>query len=117
MSELIQKPSLQEVAEAVQKLSLQEVIFDPGRFLGGVQVAVSGEVVVLDLELQRMDLAHNGAKLIVQLGQLDQASSGRLKMKELDIGTMVVVTGCIKKAQRRTFMEAHILEVAAHSSK
>eukprot|EP00419_Tripos_fusus_P019032 CAMPEP_0172743440 /NCGR_PEP_ID=MMETSP1074-20121228/132255_1 /TAXON_ID=2916 /ORGANISM="Ceratium fusus, Strain PA161109" /LENGTH=180 /DNA_ID=CAMNT_0013574165 /DNA_START=167 /DNA_END=709 /DNA_ORIENTATION=+ len=114
MTEPAQRLTLQQgspavMAEPAQRLTLQQVIFNPGQFLRGPDVTVSGTVVVLDLDIQRMDISLDGAKLIVQLSNLDQASFERLKAGELVIGSMALVTGAVKKEQRRTFMEAHSL--------
>ena len=90
-------------------LSLRQVIFDPASYLNAPLVAVSGSVVVLDLEMARMDVSSDGAKLIVNLAKLDQSSVGKLACGEkssIGIGSKVVVVGRVQKEQRRTFLEA-----------
>jgi hypothetical protein len=98
-----------ESATGAVNVSLQQVIFDPGRFVGGPDVEVIGTCVVLDLGLGRMDLSHGGAKLIVHIGGLGHESLRQLEDGEIGLHTTLCVTGVIKKQQRRTFMEAKTL--------
>ena len=87
--------------------TIQEVIFHTASFLKK-EVTVGGTVTVLDYELGRMDVSNNGAKLIVRV--LNPSLFGGCTPK-LDIGDKVVVTGTLRKEQRRTFLEAsHIVK-------
>jgi hypothetical protein len=83
--------------------TVQAVIFDPAAFVGR-SVRVAGKCVLLDLALGRLDIAANGAKLIVQLEHVDEG--GRDVIGVLSAGMDVVVVGAVKKQQRRTFMDA-----------
>ena len=83
--------------------TVQAVIFDPAAFVGRT-VRVAGKCVLLDLALGRLDIAANGAKLIVQLEHVDEG--GRDVIGVLSAGMDVVVVGAVKKQQRRTFMDA-----------
>ena len=84
-------------------VTVQAVIFDPAAFVGRT-VRVAGKCVLLDLALGRLDIAANGAKLIVQLEHVDEG--GRDVIGVLSAGMDVVVVGAVKKQQRRTFMDA-----------
>jgi hypothetical protein len=63
------------------------------------KVSVEGTVMVLDPDLGRMDVARDGAKLIVRL-----AANGIVD--GMVVGDEVVVTGTLRKEQRRTFLQA-----------
>ena len=94
-------------------LTLQEVIFEPAKYLDGPEVAVLGTCVLLDHELGRIDLSHRGAKLIVHIGKLGEEPLQRLRTKELGVHSELVVTGVVRKQARRTFLEARYLRPAA----
>ena len=79
----------------------KQVIFDPASFFKRSDTTVTGTVVLLDTELGRMDVSGDGAKLIVQIAALDPQSVSILRL-----GAQVSVTGCVKKQNRRTFLEA-----------
>jgi len=55
-------------------VTVQAVIFDPAAFVGRT-VRVAGKCVLLDLALGRLDIAANGAKLIVQLEHVDNVAA------------------------------------------
>ena len=61
---------------------------------------VEGNIVLVDINLGRVDISDNGAKLIVEIGQIQ----GDIEL--IQLGTRVLLTGIIKKHQRRTFQEA-----------
>mmetsp|Transcript_20131 Transcript_20131/g.31104 ORF Transcript_20131/g.31104 Transcript_20131/m.31104 type:complete len:122 (+) Transcript_20131:14-379(+) len=82
--------------------TIQEVIFHTAAFLKK-EVIVGGTVTVLDQELGRMDISHNGAKLIVRV--LPPTLFEKC-IPPLVMGDNVVVTGILRKEQRRTFLEA-----------
>ena len=63
------------------------------------KVTVEGTVMVLDPNLGRMDVARDGAKLIVRL-----AANGIVD--GIFVGDEVAVTGMLRKEQRRTFLQA-----------
>lgn len=63
------------------------------------KVAVEGKVTVLDPDLGRMDVARDGAKLIVRLAANEIAGG-------IAVGDEVVVMGVLRKEQRRTFLQA-----------
>eukprot|EP00980_Cylindrotheca_fusiformis_P001192 scaffold328_cov130-Cylindrotheca_fusiformis.AAC.6 len=52
--------------------------------------------------MRRMDLAHDGGKLIVRLPHHEEESKTTLYHE----GQLVVASGILKKEQRRTFLEA-----------
>ena len=99
----------------VPTLSLRELLFDPARFLPLPAVCVTGTVVVLDQQPAeghfRMDISADGAKLIVNLEFLDNASFERLLTPGFGIGSAVVLVGKVVKQQRRTFLEARTLRL------
>lgn len=81
-------------------------------------INVRGTAVLVDAERMRLDISHNGAKLIVRLppdlpegivlvdddeGSGADCVSGKGIIKN---GTVVTVTGRLRKEQRRTFLEA-----------
>jgi hypothetical protein len=67
-------------------------------------ISVRGTIAFLDHELGRMDIAKDGAKLIVRL-RLSQQQDLQV-LKQLKEGQRVTVSGTLKKEQRRTFLEA-----------
>ena len=97
---------------ACRQITLQQVLFDPAAFLCASDVITCGRIVVLDLDLKRIDITDQGAKLIVDIGKLDESSFHRLTSEELTLGSVVTVTGSVKKANRRTFMQARKLTAA-----
>jgi hypothetical protein len=84
------------------------------------ELTVCGRVVVLDLELGRMDISDAGAKLIVRLVVVvaeqqetdydddddDAANKGHTTKVVVRVGDTVSVTGILKKEERRTFLQA-----------
>jgi hypothetical protein len=64
------------------------------------ELTIRGRVVVLDLDLGRMDLSDAGAKLIVRILPYDE--NGTI----ISVGDVVTVTGMLKKEERRTFLQA-----------
>ena len=98
------------VTPAPMPISLRELLFDPARFFSA-DVVVTGTIVVLDLDMDRMDLSCDGAKLIVHIGKVDRQSSTALLPgpTQLGCGSVVSVVGRPCKQQRRTFLEAHAL--------
>ena len=96
---------------------LRTVIFDPASCSNKV-THTFGSVVLVDLAIDRMDIAHDGAKLALQLDGLDEAS--RRVVTELSAfiaeKPQVVVTGAVRKQQRRTFMEATCVRVVPGSA-
>lgn len=63
------------------------------------KVTVEGTVRVLDPDLGRMDMAREGSKLIVRL-------AANIILDGIVVGDEVVVTGMLRKEQRRTFLQA-----------
>ena len=96
--------SMASAVAALPCASLQEIIFDP-RALGKDTVTASGIVVLKDPDLQRIDITDNGAKLIVRFGGVDRRSRQCID-EQMDVGSRVLVTGKVRKQQRRTFLEA-----------
>ena len=84
--------------ESISAVSLRHVIFNPVAFKNA-PVVVCGTVVLLDKD--RMDLSQDGAKLIVELSQLDEAV-----LRSLKLSAKVLVRGRVHKQQRRTYMVA-----------
>jgi hypothetical protein len=96
-------------------------------------VNVRGTVVLVDIERSRVDISHNGAKLIVRLMPLDELPQGIVLVGDNDTGddighdegeecatatndtirrgTIINVRGTLRKEQRRTFMQAVSLSV------
>mmetsp|Transcript_20689 Transcript_20689/g.64614 ORF Transcript_20689/g.64614 Transcript_20689/m.64614 type:complete len:124 (+) Transcript_20689:62-433(+) len=97
-----------ESAPALERVSLRQAIGDPGRYLRGPCIALAGRVVVLDHDLKRLDLAEDGAKLIVSVAGLEAESAAACGT--LELGSSVAVAGRLKKRERRTFLEALRLE-------
>ena len=89
---------------------LRAVILDPLSHKDPVTVV--GTVVLVDLGIERMDLSHDGAKLAVQLDDLDEAS--RRVVAELSVADrpQVSVNGAVRKQQRRTFLQAASVSMA-----
>ena len=82
--------------------SVREVIFAPAEFLKK-RTTVGGTIALIDRTLGRMDITDEGAKLIVEIGQVSC-------MEGLDVSSQVLVTGFVKKQQRRTYLEAQSVE-------
>jgi len=87
-------------------VSLREAIFDPAA-LARRKVRVVGTVVLVDLELGRIDVSHDGAKLIVRIGQV-ASKDAAAAVRVLDT---VAVTGTVLGEQRRTFMDASGIQI------
>jgi hypothetical protein len=83
--------------------SIRQVIFSPADHFKQI-TTVAGCIVLLDLSLDRMDISDGGAKIIVQVAQVPS-------MDRLTEGSRVLVTGRVKKQQRRTYIEAEAVEV------
>ena len=79
--------------------TIQQIIFAPGDFFNKTTL-VEGNIVLVDINLGRVDISDNGAKLIVEIGQIQ----GDIEL--IQLGTRVLLTGIIKKHQRRTLLEA-----------
>ncbi|CAJ1943327.1 unnamed protein product [Cylindrotheca closterium] len=71
---------------------------------GKPMVQIQGQVALWDPELQRLDMVHQGAKLIVRTTQSCDVTC-------LEVGKTVVVEGVLKKEQRRTFLEATKVQI------
>ena len=98
------------MANAAANVTLRAVILDPLSHKDPVTVV--GTVVLVDLGIERMDLSHDGAKLAVQLDDLDEAS--RRVVAELSVADrpQVSVNGAVRKQQRRTFLQAASVSMA-----
>ena len=82
--------------------SIRQVIFSPAEFFKQ-STSVAGRVVLLDHDLGRLDISDDGAKLTVEIGSVQLGET-------IQMGCRVLVTGRVKKQQRRTFLEAqHIV--------
>lgn len=79
----------------------REAILHSAQFLKKT-ISVQGTVVLADAELGRVDISHQGAKLIVRV------NSSTSSMPQLQ--QQVVVTGVLRKEQRRTFLLADSVE-------
>jgi len=105
--------------------SPREVIFHSAKFLKNKSIiTVQGTVVLLDIERRRMDLANDGAKLIVRLlssaaaavtindielpTQQQSHPTFSLIPPTCSLGSTVEVTGKLCKEQRRIFLEETI---------
>ena len=73
----------------------REAILHSAEFLKKT-IAVKGTVVLADPELGRVDISHQGAKLIVHWNDKEMP-----KLQQT-----IVVTGILRKEQRRTFLVA-----------
>ena len=87
-----------ETAEAVV-YSPREAILHSAQFLKKT-ILVRGTVVLADERMGRVDIAYQGAKLILRLPPNSVSSS----MPQVD--QEIVVTGVLRKEQRRTFLMA-----------
>lgn len=79
--------------------TLREVLFDPLAYAGGVQIV--GTVAMIDLERKRLDVASDGAKLMVDIERCAESDLGHLIEQQ-----RVTVSGLVKKIQRRTVLHA-----------
>lgn len=80
----------------------------------GKTIDVQGMVVLLDLDRQRIDIAHNGAKLILRLPSQESMIGQPWNTTDIDIATIQTETvlrvrGVLKKEQRRTFLQVEQL--------
>lgn len=80
--------------------TIRQVIFSPAEYFKQT-TTVTGVIVLLDRDLGRIDITDDGAKLIVEVGHVTTAAA------DLLVGSRVLITGRVKKQQRRTFLEAH----------
>ena len=88
-------------------VTIQCAIFKSAELLNK-ELTIQGIVVLVDPALNRMDIAENGAKLIVRL--LVVPSSEQSEKEEptssVTVGSTVTITGILRKEQRRTFLQA-----------
>ena len=89
--------------------SIREAILHSATLLN-TKISVRGTVVLMDSELGRMDVANDGAKLIVRLCMENS------KVANIQVGNEVTVTGVLRKEQRRTFLQANRVENAMSGS-
>jgi hypothetical protein len=57
---------------------------------------------MIDIQLGRIDIAHDGAKLIVDISRIAEADLPTA----VGVGSAVCVCGHVKKRQRRTYFDA-----------
>jgi len=83
-------------------VSVCQVIRDPKLNMGQSIDVGPAEIVLCDLELDRIDIAAGGGKLIVKIAGLDSVE----KMKLTPGQTVACVSGVVAKQARRTFFVA-----------
>ena len=91
-----------EVAEVVY--SPREAILHSAQFLKKT-IVVRGTVVLADESMGRVDISHQGAKIILRL------PSSIISMPQVD--QEIVATGVLRKEQRRTFLmvsKVHVID-------
>ena len=89
-------------------VTIQCAIFKSAELLNK-ELTVQGTVVLVDPALNRMDIAENGAKLIVRLlvvPSSEQSEKEEDPTSSVVVGSTVTVTGILRKEQRRTFLQA-----------
>lgn len=86
-------------------LSIRDVIFAPAEYFKQI-VSIGGTIVLLDVDLGRMDISSGGAKIMVDISQIEKHS-----LDILQVLVEVIVTGYVKKQQRRTFFSAISVEI------
>ena len=87
--------------EGAPLISVCQIIKDPARHMGPAISVGPADIVFCDLELERIDIAAEGGKLVVKIGGVEG-------MRELRVGqTVLRVTGVVTKQARRTFLVAH----------
>lgn len=84
--------------------SLREVLLE-AHDLCSHRVRVVGAVALVDASLGRLDLRHDGAKVIVRVTGAPAA-----QLAGVQIGHVLAVTGRLRREQRRTFVEAESFE-------
>jgi len=88
-------------AEGAPLISVCQIIKDPARHMGPAISVGPADIVFCDLELERIDIAAEGGKLVVKIGGVEG-------MRQLRVGQKVSrVTGVVTKQARRTFLVAH----------
>lgn len=85
----------------MEVLTPKQAIFHSASLLRKT-ITVQGKVVFQDVPLRRVDIAHEGAKLIVRLPDALVLESA----KNIAMNETIFVSGMLKKEQRRTFLEA-----------
>lgn len=91
-----------EQPEDTRHITIHDAVLNSAS-LTNTTISVAGKVVLLDLETSRLDLAHEGAKLIV-------AVSTDGVIGDVKIGDDVVAFGKLKRKQRRLYFEADLVE-------
>lgn len=91
-------------------LTPKEAILFSASFLGK-SIDVEGIVVLVDLDRQRIDIAQNGAKLILRLPPQEKSEQSSIDHVGHNIQTdhVLRVRGILKKEQRRTFLQVEQL--------
>jgi hypothetical protein len=92
--------------DSVVRATPRDVIKNPKEHKGVVRV--EGAVAMFDLELGRVDITHDGARLICDISRVELSDSMK---SELALSTPVSVCGAVKKRQRRTFLDASSLRL------
>lgn len=88
-------------------LSPKEAILFSASLLGKT-IDVQGIVVLLDLDRQRIDIAQNGAKLILRLPPPESPPQIN-DVANIQTETVLRVRGILRKEQRRTFLQVEKL--------
>lgn len=78
--------------------TIQQIIFSPANYFKRSTI-VQGTVVLIDRDLGRIDISDRGARIIVEIGQIESIG-------EIVMSSNVLITGVVKKQQRRTFIVA-----------
>jgi len=92
-------------AEGAPLISVCQIIKDPARHMGPAISVGPATIVFCDVELERIDIAAEGGKLVVKIGGVEGIAA---LSRELRVGQKVSrVTGVVTKQARRTFLVAH----------
>ena len=78
--------------------SVRDAILNAASHLN-IKMCVAGRIVYLDHEIKRLDVSDDGAKLIVDFGDIDEDSS-------LQLGEGISVWGMLKRRERRLYFDA-----------
>ena len=86
-------------------VTIRDAIFCPSNF-DKQSIILEGNIVLHEESIQRLDIADNGAKLIVDISNASINGT-------VEVGRNIAVIGVLKRKQRRLFMTAENINVVS----
>jgi len=109
----------------LRRITLQNCIFNSSSYVKE-RIIISGMICLVDLSLKRMDISNNGAKLIIDISNVnvnnnndDEDEGIHILDNELDIneyinqyvavGNEIEIIGLLKRKSRKIYFEAKLI--------